>query len=261
MKFLLPLFLGLLVLTGCNPYTKLEDVANQERQKVARAYVQRLIDGDIAGLVAEVEPSLRKPETPRVFSEMRALLPPGAPMAAALVGFGGNRQPKELIVTLNYQYTYRNQWFLVSVSWREKVGAPREITGLRVQKLDRSLQDANAFTFERARPRHYAFALALVGVPVFMLVTLVTCLRMKDLPAKWAWVILIIVGVGRFTLNWSTSVLVIIPLSVQLFGVGAWTAGEYAPWIVSVSVPLGAIGFWARRWWLRRAAKRAMPAA
>jgi hypothetical protein len=246
-----------LLLTGCRPEGAVADAEVQARQTVAREYVQRLIAGDVAGLAAELEPALRKPDAPRVFSEMRALLPAGAPTSVAFVGFAANRQAKELTCSANYQYGYPgNKWFLVVVAWREKAGAPREITGLRVTKLDHSLQETNAFNFAHARPRHYIFLAGLILVPVFILVSLVTCLRMNVLPAKWVWVILIVVGVTKFTLNWTSGALIIMPVAVQIFGVGVIATGEFAPWIVAVSLPLGAMAFWVRRWQVLRAQRR-----
>jgi len=252
-KWLLPCLA--LILTACSS-SNVEKLIDPEREKVARNYIQRLIDGDIAGLTNELEPALRKPDTARIFAEMRALLPPGAPLTVDLLGFGANRRPKELTCSLNYQYGYRDQWFLVTVSWREKIGVPREITELRVIKMERPLQEANAFTFARARPRHYAFALAVVVIPLFILVSLVACLRTNGLPLKWVWSILILVGLVRFSLNWTTGLLVVVPFSIQLFGASVMAAGKFAPWVISVSLPLGAVTFWIRRRHLRRTQPR-----
>jgi hypothetical protein len=62
------------------------------------------------------------------------------------------------------------------------------------------------------------------------------------LPRKWLWVLFILAGVGKFAVNWTSGEWGIAPLSLQLLSASA-VASLYGPWILSFSLPLGAIVF------------------
>ena len=62
--------------------------------------------------------------------------------------------------------------------------------------------------------------------------------------AKWLWCLFIIVGVGKFSIDWVTGVWTFTPIYLLLFGAGAVRGlGGYGPWIISVAIPAGAIAF------------------
>jgi hypothetical protein len=49
-------------------------------------------------------------------------------------------------------------------------------------------------------------------------------------------------GIGKLSVNWTTGACIFSPFSIQLFGFGM-SCEEYSPWIISFSLPLGAILF------------------
>jgi len=61
------------------------------------------------------------------------------------------------------------------------------------------------------------------------------------------WIIFILFGFVTFSLNWTTGEFEIQLISIKLFGVGIIKLGIIAPWIVSFSIPIGAIIFWIKR--------------
>lgn len=67
----------------------------------------------------------------------------------------------------------------------------------------------------------------------------------RPLRGKWLWVLFILAGVGRLMVNWTTGRGAVHVLAVQLFSASAASV-SYGPWIVAVSVPLGAVGFLLR---------------
>jgi len=62
---------------------------------------------------------------------------------------------------------------------------------------------------------------------------------------KWAWIIFILFGIGKISINWATGEWTIVPLSIQLFSSSAFAALN-GPWIIAASLPLGAIMFITR---------------
>ncbi len=82
-----------------------------------------------------------------------------------------------------------------------------------------------------------------------ILASLILRIRTKIGKRKWLWIVFIPFGFGRLSFNWTTGRVLFNPLSVhfQLLGAAAVKHGLYAPWIISISVPLGAIVFLIRR--------------
>ena len=85
-----------------------------------------------------------------------------------------------------------------------------------------------------------------VAAPLFSLYALVLCVRTRLRGKKWLWIVAILLGVGALSVNWTTGQWNFQPAYVQLLSASA-TASPYGPWVISVSVPLGAILFVLRR--------------
>ena len=85
-----------------------------------------------------------------------------------------------------------------------------------------------------------------IGALLITLYALVLCVKTKPLKRKWLWILFILVGFGQFVINWSTGEFQIAPLALQLFSASA-LASPYGPWIIAVSLPIGAALFIDRR--------------
>jgi hypothetical protein len=243
------LFLPLLAwLSACAPGALIEKIADDDKEKIARVYIQRLADGDVFGLVAELDPALRKPNVQAEFTKMTTVLPKEAPTTTNLVGYHVQFFPNQIPqYNLTYQFGYGSKWVLTNVAWRELPDGTRRIVGMSAHPLTQSLQETHALSLKRAGPRHYVFLVGVIGVPVFILVTLVTCIRTKIARRKWLWIVFILLGFARFSLNWSTGQMEFTPLSGLLFGASAMARSIYSPWVLSFALPFGAALFWARR--------------
>jgi hypothetical protein len=89
---------------------------------------------------------------------------------------------------------------------------------------------------------------AMIAASAFSLAVLFLCLRTQmRWPRKTLWAIAILLGVARFQLNWTDGAFAMEPLNVQILSAGYVRASQLSPWILSVSVPLGAIVFLVRR--------------
>jgi hypothetical protein len=65
---------------------------------------------------------------------------------------------------------------------------------------------------------------------------------------KWLWVLFILFGVMQFTLDWNTGQHQIGYYALNLFSASA-VAQPYGSWVLSVSLPLGALVYLVRRIW------------
>jgi hypothetical protein len=261
MKKLLCLCL-LLVLAGCSRTGMMESLVSDEKKQIARAYIQRFLDGDTATLIKDLDPSLRNDNIEATFKQMRALLPPGKPTAEPeLVGWTSNYTVNGRAEhNLTYQFHFGTGWIVINAAWRDLPDGTRQLFGMRVQPLTDSLQELNAFTFKHATVWHYVFFAAAVVIPIFVLVTLITCIRTKIPKRKWLWVIFILLGLMNCSFNWTTGAIDWRPMAFLVFGAGAFSAGAYGAWVISVAAPVGAVMFWIqRREWRTAAATEVTP--
>jgi hypothetical protein len=81
---------------------------------------------------------------------------------------------------------------------------------------------------------------------IFTLVVLVVCIRTKMKRRKWLWILFILFGFGKLSVNWATGQWGVMVLAAQLFSASG-TAAYLGPWIVSVSLPVGAVLFLIKR--------------
>jgi hypothetical protein len=88
----------------------------------------------------------------------------------------------------------------------------------------------------------YGVLTLAVGVAIFTLCVLVVCIRTKLKRRKWLWILFILFGFGKLSVNWATGQWGIQVLAAQLFSASTY-ADFFGPWIISVSLPIGAMVF------------------
>jgi hypothetical protein len=235
---------------GCRPSDAVvEKIANDEVERVAEAYIEQITQGDFAAVERDLDASLRGPNTMAAFREMRRLVPPGDPIRKSLAGYhwsktlSGSSATYELV----YEYEYSVGFCIWELKLSEVTTGKYLITHFRVIPVAQSLREQHRFALLEKGPGHWLFLTAMIAVPGFILGSLISCIRTPFKRRKWLWIIFILVGLAQFTFNWSTGQLHLRPLSFALLGSGFTSQGVYGPWILSTSVPLGAITYWIRR--------------
>src|SRR5262249_13853277 len=119
---------------------------------------------------------------------------------------------------------------------------------LHVESLPGDLREIHAFTLSHKSPAHVLMLLALAAELVFIGYALVVCARTPLKRRKWAWMLLCLVGAGGLGFDWTSGAFALKLFSVQLlFGISFTRGGPYAPWLLTVSLPIGAIMFLANR--------------
>ena len=201
---------------------------------------------DFDGLTARLSEELRNAGTRAALEKMAGAIPAGVARSKKVVGyqsltFNGRHQVN---ATLEYEYA---SFLLFNAVVSTTADGAFLLKGLRVQPMQDSLERLNAFRLRGKSIAHYAVLALAPAVALFILTVLVVCIRTKIPRRKWLWVLFILFGLGKLQLNWTTGQTALRPISFQLMGAGAAAAGPYAPWILSVSFPLGAVVFLARR--------------
>jgi hypothetical protein len=117
------------------------------------------------------------------------------------------------------------------------------VNGFNVQVATDAELAANDFKLAGKPPRQLLFLAYAAVAPLLMLAALVGVMRTPGLRWKLAWAIAAFAGVGQLAMNWTTGVLALNPLSLQLLGAGVIRAGDtrFVPWTVLATVPVGAV--------------------
>lgn len=234
-----PLFV--VAVAGCSQRDMLERAAPPEARTFATAQIDALRAGNFDELEKHLDPSLRSAQTKETLSKMAVLLPAEQPHSITLVGAQHSTIPNQTVINLTYEYAYPDRWFLVSVATKT-TPEYRSITGMHVKPISNSVADQQAFGLVGKSALQYAVLTLAVVIPLFTISVLALCIWTPLKRLKWVWLPFILIGIGKFAVNWTTGEWAVFPLNVQLLGAGA-SAPMNGPWIVSVSFPLGAILF------------------
>lgn len=242
----------LIFIVGCdfkeNLRKQLAKFTPKEADKFARSYIDILLKGDIEKAEELLDPRGVNSKTQSQIQEVVNLLDKGELVSIEIIGVNvlrtkdRTRDAKVRVRnTLTYQLQFKNAWLLAIVTI-EGTSTNQKIYNFRLNPIPRSLEEINAFTFSGKSFRHYIILLIAIGIPVFILYTIVLCIRTK-MKRRWLWIIFMFFGVGRYSFNWTNGLMGFQPLSIQLIPTSVFRGGPYAPWIIYISVPIGALAF------------------
>jgi hypothetical protein len=239
---------GLLLLTllaACNKQQALSRLVPPADQARAAHYVDLLRARQLDAIEEAADPSIRTPQLKANLEQLATVLPRGTPASAKLVGAQVAAMPEGTRTDVVFEYEYSRKWFLANVVTLRK-GDAVTLLGLNVRSIPESLEQRHGFGLRGKSAVHYVVLALAVLFPLLTVYALAACARTKMRGRKWPWMIFILFGVGTFAINWTTGDVQIWLLSFQLFSASA-TAALYGPWIVSVSLPVGALVFLLRR--------------
>jgi hypothetical protein len=237
----------LTILPGCTYRQMLEKIAPKDEVEFAKGYLGDLRAGRLVDAERALDPALVGPETSAKLAEVTRYFPPSEPRSVELIGANVGSGPDWWSANLSFQYEFQEGWLAAMVVLARRSNGPLVVTGVHVERLPDSLQRIHAFTLGGKRASHYLFLVAAFLVAGLVVTMLVVCARAREVRRKWLWVLFILFGVAGVSINWTTGDIGFRPLSVHMFGAGAQAAGPYAPWFVTVSFPLGALLFLAKR--------------
>ncbi len=241
------LSLLLLPLAGCDPQAMMDLSAPQEGKPRRRNALWRWWRSwDFDTFQVQAVPSLRTPDTRAQFEKVADLFPPGEPLSIHVVGAASNYVSGTTTYDLSFEYAYPGKWLLANVVLQRHDGR-LEIFGLHVRALSKPLAELNKFAFAGMGLGHYLmFAMALL-IPLFIIFALIVCIRTPMARRKWLWIVFIVLGVAGLSFNWTTGAVDFQLLHLQLGGAGYMRQGLVGPWVITLSVPLGATLFLIRR--------------
>jgi hypothetical protein len=238
------LILGMLA--ACSQKDMLQKFASPAEQAIAQKYIDELRSLDFGDIEKVIDPTIANEVAGGTLAKMAALIPSGIPTSIQLVG--ANRFSSESAGTtlnLTYEYRFGAQYLLTNVATKTKNGV-LTIAGFRVLPESASLDTQNKFNLPGKSALQYGVLGAAITMAIFTLVVLVVCIKTKMKRRKWLWILFILFGFGKLSVNWTTGQWGVMVLATQLFSASGNSA-FFGPWIVSVSLPVGAVLFLINR--------------
>lgn len=229
---------------------QLEIFVPQEADTLARDYIDIILKGDIEKAEELLDPQVVSSKTRPDLQKCIDYLNKAEPISIENVNFTLFKFKDKRRYNLTYQLQLINAWLLANVIVDETSGILK-ILGFQVKTIPRSLEEINAFTFSGKSIRHYIILLIAIGIPLFIIYAIVLCVRTK-MKRKWLWIIFMLLGFGRYSFNWTSGQMGFTPIAFQLFSAGFFRKGLYAPWIIYISVPIGALLFILKRRKIRK---------
>ena len=239
-----------MVLTGACSIKEAPDTPKDAEAEAIKTFDQ-VRAGDIAGIKARGTAEVQGPEADAAIAKLTALIPKGAPTESRTLRWqvfmadAGNQR-----ASIVREYTYPGHVVLADTALaKPNAKSPWKVQGFNVRVATNAELAANKFTLTGRSPLHYLVLAGAVLSPLICLFGLFTVLRAPKFKWKWAFAILSLLAFVKFTLNWSTGVFNVTPISFQLLGAGFFSGGSaFDAWMLSFSLPVGAfIGIWRAR--------------
>jgi len=231
----------LIALAGCSQADMIQKFTSPAEQALAKSYIELLRQQRFEDIEKAIDPSISGPSLHETLVKMAAFFPIGEPSKITLVGAHRMNANGASTVNLTFEYGFSNKWILANVAVKEQAGKAT-IVGLNVVPAPAAIEEQNKFTLSgKTSTQYFVLALAVV-FPMLTVLTLVVCVRTKLTGRKWPWVLFVLVGFGKFGVNWTTGAWDLAPLHIQLFSASAY-APPYGEWTIAISLPLGAIAF------------------
>lgn len=135
-----------------------------------------------------------------------------------------------------------------------------QVQGFHVQAATTAQLAPLKFTLSGKSALQYFFLAFVVASPLLMVAALIKVIRSQGLRRKWLWGILAFGGLAIFQMNWATGQVTYQLISLQLIGAGAVRGlSSFSPWILSATIPVGAVLILTGIWANPRRARKATP--
>lgn len=234
------------LLMSCDQQTVFDKFVPQEEVEFSKQYLTLFQSSDYEAIEKEMNPALKNEQLRTQLEQIATFFPKEKPTSIKIVGSRTLKANKFWQANLTFQYEFLNKWLLVSIVLHKENNVLL-VNGINVLPLSDSLENINQFTFQNKAIGSYLIFVLAILIPIFSIFVLVLCIKTPIPKRKWLWIIFILIGFCRITVNWTTGDINIHLLSIQLLGAGFWRASIYAPVIISISIPLGALIFMIKR--------------
>jgi hypothetical protein len=232
------LLLACCLLAACSQEALLQRLTPKADDDLARHFIDSIRTGNYNDADKLLDSSLAASDRLSGLRSLHVVLDHGEPLQIEEIGCNVSGIGGERKVNISYQIHFAGKWVIGNVLIKRQAETAT-ILGAHFREIPDSLEALNRFSLSGKSPLFYAFFLACIVIPCFIIFTLVVCIR-TPVRRKWLWILFILFGLVQFRLNWTTGQWDVQPISFVLLGSGSSAAGVYAPWILNFGLPVGA---------------------
>ncbi len=195
-------------------------------------------------------PELVADLTPENLALVRGYIPPGTPKSAKMISWNSTSMAGGSgAANMRHLYDYGDKQIIATTGLVREAGRPWKVQSFHVQTAAAGEMAANDFTLTGKPFFQLGFLLAVILSPLLMIAALVQVIRRKGLRHKWFWGIVSFIGLFSFQMNWTTGFIGVQWLTIQFLGFGITSTGTgLDPWILTCTLPVGAILILTRVW-------------
>jgi len=249
MKRLLILLVAIILLISCNSSYKIsESEVPQEANVIAKRYIENLLTGNMDYCFNNFDSQYQDEKLKRLLIEAYSFLKSQKLINSSIISYNTTtiyKESKLINYELCYEYEYDDCWLYYTFQIQKK-DKDIKVLGINIIPYKNSLHEVNKFTLKNKGFSHFFFLYMMIIIPSFIIVSIIYCFK-TPLKRKWLWIIFMLFGIISFRLNWTTGDFELQLLNIRLLGAGFLRSGTLAPWILSFSIPVGAILFWIKR--------------
>jgi len=238
-------------LCGCGPGLAVErklinKLTPTEPDKFAREFIEALRTGRITDAVQQLDSTLQSNEGMAGLQSLSLSFKGGDLKQLEGIGVHTFYTPDATSVNLSYQMELSTGWFTGNVLVAERPSG-RKISSARFNLIPGPLEKIHAVNFARKGPGQYVFAL-LCGLNVVFIAGVTAMCARSRVRKKGLWIVFILFGIVTVQMNWTTGDTQLSPFSFLLLGAACFQSSSWAPWILSLGMPVGAVVFlWKRK--------------
>lgn len=229
-----------LKLHGYDRASLLKKSTSVEDEALARDCVDLLLQNRFDEIEARLDPDIKNADIHEKLAEMSSFFP-SKPISVKTVEAGFVHGPDSSTANITLEYQFQRSWLLAHVVIRTRAGV-KTLTAFRITPTAESFEVMNEFTFANKGFSQYAGLLITTSVAALTLYAFVLCARMKIGGKKWVWLVAILVGVCRLTVNWTTGEWFLTPSALSIPPVQV-SCSAYGPWVLQIFSPVGAMAF------------------
>jgi hypothetical protein len=126
----------------------------------------------------------------------------------------------------------------------------KQIGAMTIEPIAGNVLHKNDFHWPASwRSKRWIVFFAAVFADLIAFATFVLCLtdRLIRWRWRWLWALLVLIGIARFNLEWTAIHATIMPVALLVPPAQFVRFPIFGPWVLSVSIPLGAIIYWSQR--------------
>jgi hypothetical protein len=229
-----------LALGACSGENAMRRFTPADADVRARAYLSLFTRGQSDSAAARLVPALAGPASARELAKIGALLHGLTFDSSTVIGAQVNSINGVRHVNLSYELHSARGWSVANVATVDSANT-WFVEGVSANMLARRLEDDARFTLAGKSARQYAWlgmSVLCLGVSFGAAVFVAT---RREMPKRWRWVLVSLLGLGTFGLNWNSGVVVTNLLSIQIGAASFAQAAPVVPWIITFSLPVGAL--------------------